>query len=232
VIGGMKGQLGEAPLHAWFYEQVKKSTVLKEEVAHYDRVEKGHPHKTYPWLMGVVRKYVMVKRRDLNREKNVAGAFTGAIQPTKPATPAKAEGKGSGSGNPDADKQCYACGRKGHTKANCLSSEETCAKYRASKGGGKGGGKGVRSQSPAPPRGKGKGKGKDKGKKPASRGSSPAGGNPKVVGICWLYNRGECTAPCPNGRRHEKWSKEEEARANRGLRPHSPAAPKAAAAGR
>ena len=64
-------------------------------------MEKGRPHKTYQWLMAAVRKYVMVKRRDLNREKNVAGAFTGA-NPTKPATPAKAEGKGSG----DADKQC------------------------------------------------------------------------------------------------------------------------------
>jgi hypothetical protein len=35
VIGGMKGTLGEAPIHQWFYEQLKKSTPLKEEVTHY-----------------------------------------------------------------------------------------------------------------------------------------------------------------------------------------------------
>ena len=111
VVGGMRGQLGEAPIHQWFYEQVKKSTVLKEEVAHYDRVDSGHPHKTYKWLMGAVRKYVMVRRRDHNREKNVERAFTGAA-PGGPAAPAKSEGKGH-----DKDvKQCTLCGRKGTRK--------------------------------------------------------------------------------------------------------------------
>ena len=180
--------------------------------------------------MGVVRKYVMVKRRDFNREKNVVGAFTGAATPG-PATPAKAEGKGHG----DKDTMvCYACGRKGHTKNECWSTEETRAKYRATKGGGKGPG---RSQSPAnkngkgKDKGKGKGKGKGKNKSPRPRSQSPA--THDVVGVCWLYNRGECTAnPCPRGRKHVKWSKEAEARANRGTRAHSPAAAKAAAAGR
>ena len=108
--------------------------------------------------------------------------------------------------------------------------DETKAKYRATKGAGKGPG---RSQSPADnkKKGKGKGKGKGKDKKPKSRSQSPA--THDVVGVCWLYNRGECADnPCPRGRKHEKWSKEEEARANRGTRAHSPAAQKAAVAGR
>ena len=215
MVGGMRGQLGEAPIHQWFYEQVKKSTVLKEEVAHYDRVDSGHPHKTYKWLMGAVRKYVMVRRRDHNREKNVERAFTGAAPP-RPATPAKSEGKG-----PDKDvKQCTLCGRKRHTKAECYSTEETRAKYRASKGAGK---KPDRSKSPANP--KGKGKGKDK--KGRSRSNSLAA--PKTLIICWSYNRGECTAnPCPHGRSHTKWSKDEEERAN-AARAKSPAVAKAGA---
>ena len=45
--------------------------------------------------MGGVRNYVMVKRRDLNREKNVERAFTGVALP-RSATPAKGEGKGAG----------------------------------------------------------------------------------------------------------------------------------------
>ena len=224
VIGGMRGSLGEAPIHQWFYEQVKKSTVLKEEVAHYDRVDPGHPHKSYKWLMGAVRKYVMVKRRDLNREKNVERSFTGVALPGS-AAPAKAESKAPGKGAGKDSVICHACGRKGHVKADCWSTEETRAAYRASKDGDKPRG---RSHSPAAPKGKGKGKGKGKDKgKTRSRSNSPAA--PKTLMICWSYNRGTCKGPCPHGRVHTKWSPEEEERAN-ASRAKSPAAPKAAVA--
>jgi hypothetical protein len=213
VVGGMRGRLGEEPIHQWFYEQVKKSVILKEEVAHYDRVDKDHPHKSYKWLMGAVRKHVMVKRRDLNREKNVARAFTGVALPGS-TTPAKPQGKGP----PTEGKQCTLCGRRSHTKEDCWSSEETKAKYRDSKKNGK---KPDRSKSPGGAKGRGRG-GKDK--KGRSRSRSPPRSGTLVM--CWGFNRGECTAAiCPHGRSHTPWSKEEEERANR-ARSKSPAAPK------
>ena len=67
----MQGVLDKVVLRTLFYDQIKNSTVMKEDVAHYDRCTKDSPDKTYDWLVQRVRAYLNHKRRTDNREKQI-----------------------------------------------------------------------------------------------------------------------------------------------------------------
>ena len=64
-----------------FLEQLRQSQVLREEVAHYDRVEKGDPDKTYDFLVESIRKFLERKRHRQNRQDMVKALTGGQVRP-------------------------------------------------------------------------------------------------------------------------------------------------------
>ena len=85
-----------------FIKELRKSTVSKEEILHYERAAPGSEDKSYEFLRNAVRRYLERKQRDANRQ-NIAKALgnTHGVHPAMPAggqSGNKNKGKGKGKG--------------------------------------------------------------------------------------------------------------------------------------
>jgi hypothetical protein len=220
----MQVQMDKTVLRTLFYDQIKNSPVMREDVAHYDRCLKDHPDKNYDWLVQRVRAYLYNKRRVDNREKQITGTTSGASGSAAPA-PDKNQGRGSGGGRGSGDSAmtCSLCNKVGHLKKDCWTNPKVVAAKAAGRGNASAPSAAKsRAQSP-----KGRGRGRGRGAGAGDRTPSPE----VRVYVCWGFNRGTCkTTPCPKGHEHREWTVDEKARADRVTRAGSPAAKKAAAA--
>ena len=152
-----------------FYEKIQRSVALKGDIEYYDRLDEGHPDKTYEYLRKRMWAFIVKHRQDkfLNQIVDAESKATQAKPPKTPknATPAAAI--------PSHLKgQCPYWISTGCRNPNLCKKGAHDQKYKgvllAGKGDGGGGGKGQTSKGakgdPKDKKGKGKGdKGKGKG---------------------------------------------------------------------
>ena len=62
ILAGMAQPPAESILEPLFLEQLRASTVLKEELAHYERAKRGAEVRTYAFLLESVRRYLERQR--------------------------------------------------------------------------------------------------------------------------------------------------------------------------
>ena len=101
-------------LETMFYAQIKGSTVLAHDLAYYRRCPKGHEDKNYPWIRGIVIRYLDLKRQDDNRDavrRGIAGGTPSAAAPKKKEGKAQryAQGEGGGDLQPPKEKSKMPC---------------------------------------------------------------------------------------------------------------------------
>jgi hypothetical protein len=196
----------EAFIERMFFDQLKKSHVLKEDIAHYNRQEVGHEHKNRAYLSRCVVRYLDRIRKDANRDE-IAAAFNGERHMR--AMPS--------AGTPEVQKICGF-----HARGSCKYGDRCALKHEGPPGSGKGSPKGKGKDQEE--KGKGKGKGKQKGKTGGkSRSQSPAHTqSPRSKNLpCWAWNEGKCERnPCPFVHR----ALTDEEKKNKPVRPRSPAA--------
>jgi hypothetical protein len=143
----MHTSLSRHELAGILLQKLEKSTVLKEDIAHYHRQVPGHPDQSYEYLMNSMNRYLTRKRYDVNRTggvqsliKNMGGrgaapAVEGetsqskrAKAKAKKAKEAKAiaapadKGKGAGKGSAPKLGICFFH----NTEAGCTKSAKEC----------------------------------------------------------------------------------------------------------
>ena len=52
-MSGMKEEPPMVVVEEPFVEQARRSSVLREEIAHYDRVDRTHPDRSYDFVMKI-----------------------------------------------------------------------------------------------------------------------------------------------------------------------------------
>ena len=67
----MHTSLSRHELAGILLQKLEKSTVLKEDIAHYHRQVPGHPDQSYEYLMNSMNRYLTRKRYDVNRTGGV-----------------------------------------------------------------------------------------------------------------------------------------------------------------
>ena len=80
VIQNLNEPLSENIQESIFLTQLRESRALKDEIAHYDRVDVDHPDRSYKFLKRTVRKYINRVRKEKNRrarERGLAGDYRG-----------------------------------------------------------------------------------------------------------------------------------------------------------
>ena len=105
VNTGLKNPLSPEQLEEIYYDKIKGHPSLKEDLAHYNRLDEqlDHPDRSYHYLFGVVEKFITRTHRDnvkRSREKGLGPMLVGAV-PGAPATEFKrpgGKGKGKGKG--------------------------------------------------------------------------------------------------------------------------------------
>ena len=107
VLAGMKVTPAEELLEFLFLNQLRHSTVLKEEVAHYDRAKRGSETRTYAFLMESVRRDLERQRLLHNRKavsKGLGGDSAGILAlPAAPKKEPKPPKTANRSGSPGSD---------------------------------------------------------------------------------------------------------------------------------
>ena len=75
VISGLKNPFTDAQLEEIYYEKIKNFAGLKEDIAHYDRLDEqaDHPDKSYDYLFGIVEKYITENHRDAVKKSRNKG---------------------------------------------------------------------------------------------------------------------------------------------------------------
>ncbi len=145
MLSQMHTSLSRHELAGILLQKLDKSTVLKEDLAHYHRQVPGHPDQSYDFLMNSMNRYLTRKRYDVNRTggvqsliKNMGGrgaapAVEGgtskkAKAKAKKAKEAKAiaapadKGKGAGKGSSPKLGICFFH----NTEAGCTKSAKEC----------------------------------------------------------------------------------------------------------
>ena len=97
VLCGCGAVIEEKARNALLLEQLQKSQVLKQEIAHYDRLPEGDPEKSHKFLMDRFRRYIAPRR--LQWKRNATSGANGSRGLEHPAAPAKGKCKGEGKGN-------------------------------------------------------------------------------------------------------------------------------------
>jgi hypothetical protein len=201
-----KSCVQESFIERMFFDQIKRSHVLKEDIAHYNRQEAGREHKNRSYLNKCVTRYLDRIRKDGNREE-VNAAFNGE-QHVRATLAAGAVEQG-------------VC--RFHTQGSCKYGDSCALRHVGPAGSGKGSPKGS-------PKGGGKGsdgggKGKKKGKtgKGQDRSKSPSQ-SPRTKNLpCYGWNDGKCDRnPCPFV--HRALTDAEKASRKPAVRAKSPAA--------
>jgi hypothetical protein len=196
----------EAFIERMFFDQIKKSQVLKEDIAHYNRQEVGHEHKNRTYLNRCVVRYLERIRKDANRDE-VNAAFNG-----------EAHTRAMPAGGTPVQAVCSF-----HARGSCKYGDRCTLKHEGPAGSGKGSPKGSPKGGGKGSDEKGKGKGKKKGKTggKSDRSQSPAQ-SPRTKNLpCWAWSEGKCERnPCPFVHR----ALTDEEKKNKTARPRSPAA--------
>jgi len=114
VLAGIRHLPDQHIIETLFLDQLRHSTVLREEISHYERQDRGHRDRTYEYLVGCVRKYLNRVRQKNNR-KALERALSGGVGHTAaPAT--KAKKAKSKEANQDASPAAPAKGSSGTGK--------------------------------------------------------------------------------------------------------------------
>ena len=71
MLSQMHTSLSRHELAGILLQKLDKSTVLKEDLAHYHRQVPGHPDQSYDFLMNSMNRYLTRKRYDVNRTGGV-----------------------------------------------------------------------------------------------------------------------------------------------------------------
>ena len=98
----MKEEPPISTMDVLFLMQLRTSKVLKEEIAHYDRMETGHADKSYAYLVKALKRFLERKRQERNRhevERQLRGGG-----PKDAAAPGVPKGKGKGKGKRDKSR--------------------------------------------------------------------------------------------------------------------------------
>ena len=66
ILAGMKEEPAMSTQEILFLKQVRSSKELCEEIAHYDRVERGHVDKSYAYLVKSVKRLLERRRQEKN----------------------------------------------------------------------------------------------------------------------------------------------------------------------
>ena len=128
VIAGLQEMQSEHTLVALFLDQLRNGNAIQLDVAHYIRLEPGHPEKTYDWLYRQCQRELARKRSEAHRDKE-RKYLAGQNAPGAPAPKTGAKSKGVPKGF------CYAFAR-----GECTAGD-ACKFSHAKPSGAKGAGK-------------------------------------------------------------------------------------------
>ena len=219
VLAGMDQEPPIQILEHLFLNNLRHSQVLREEVLHYERCPVGHPHRTYAYLMGAARRYLMRKKHESNR-RAVLKALTSShgAAPAMPAGPPSAARRSPGGHRPpsrSASPRSTSSSRPGVCFQ--FQREGTCARgascpYKHERGSrspsqsrGSGKGKGSRhssrgSRSSTPGSRKGKGRRPSNERRPGPPSAAPASASSSGSVVCLFGTTGHCKlgATCPS----------------------------------
>ena len=159
-------------LQTLFRKQIAKSVSLRDQLSYYERLDVGHPDKTYDWLISIVRKRLEQVRRDRTRDE----LHNGLLRKGRALVSGDS---GDTSSSPDKARCPKGVCRSWFSKGSC--SKGSSCPYSHDKGN-RGDGK-RRSNSPGRRDGSPKTKGKNRPD------SSPTGGAKKS---CSFHNKGTC----------------------------------------
>jgi len=183
VYGGLCCDLPESFAEDHFINELRKSTVLKEIVAHYDRLPLGDPDKSYNGLLAAVNSYLLRVRQEANRVKllgksgRTAAPFEG---PKQLCDHFKA-------GNCSRGRNCPFSHSKRKKKAAL---RKEAAPAPPPKGKGKGQHGKSREPSPFPDQKGNKGKGKGGGGRKGGNDNSQHGNDTRRP--CFAFADGRC----------------------------------------
>ena len=93
-----RDELEEPPLAKMFQKKLLQSTIMKNEVVRWRRLETGHPDKTYDWLRRSVETNLRLNREDRNQDGLQASHRNKTSGNRQPAAPGKGKSKGGGGG--------------------------------------------------------------------------------------------------------------------------------------
>ena len=124
-------QIDRDTVEELFYEQIKKCSQLREDVAHYRRCPLGHQDRSYEFLLERARSWLKEERDRNNRGavvKALASAGGSAPAAPGPSAPGGSKGPGKGKGKDDKGKgkggkdKGKGKGDKGKSKGDSVSS--------------------------------------------------------------------------------------------------------------
>ena len=78
VLSGCHMEIPEEIQRTLLLKQIRKSGLLKADVAYYDRLPKDHPEKTYRFLRETVRRQVALRRMEANQPAHSQATQAGA----------------------------------------------------------------------------------------------------------------------------------------------------------
>ena len=96
VLSTMMNPPSQDIVEVLFLEQLRHCSILREEIAHYDRAAKGSSTRTHQFLVESVKRYLERARHARNRkamERALSGAAPAAAAASSSRPP---QGKGSG----------------------------------------------------------------------------------------------------------------------------------------
>lgn len=76
ALGAMQAQPPENILKSLLYQVVERSQAIREHLAYYDRLDMGHPGRSYNFLVPAIRKHIEQQRGIETRDalhKNMSG---------------------------------------------------------------------------------------------------------------------------------------------------------------
>ena len=95
VLAALNEPVADRIKEQTFLRELRKSSAMREDIAHYDRCDKGNEHKTYQYLYDQVKKHILRKRLEDNRKTKAAAFNPEGHQPAFAGANGKS-GKGKG----------------------------------------------------------------------------------------------------------------------------------------
>ena len=170
AVANLEKEPDEDVMETLVVKQLRKSSKLKVEIKHWDRLERGHPDRNYAWLIDCAKREVRRDRQDYVR-KELETALTHAAAAKGKGKKGKGKGgKGSGAG----ESICFEFRDTGKcSKPNCPYKH-----VRGSGGKSKGG--------------KGAGGGRKGGEPKGGASDAPPAPGSRSDRACSFHKRGKC----------------------------------------